>query len=299
MSGLFQVLDAQLTPLGAARLTDWPGSYTSRMESEPDMQAEETELAQSESEEFTLGSLDFEALSSTDFEEFSFDLVAASGFTNVDWRKGTPLAASPSDRGRDIVAHKPLRDIDGHQYEERWFIDCKHYKRGVPPEALQGTIAWANAERPAVVLFVASGYLTNGAKDWLADYERTNRPPFRMRVWEKPQLLRLVERNLDLAFKHDVGTSTLRRVSEILEAESELADRLWYGRKPADEDVRLYDWADDIKAGMLAGKRRVEEQYGIESLVKDVETDWAWGYLSGRISAIRWVLGDDWGMLDS
>ena len=76
-------------------------------------------------------------------------------------------------------------------------------------------------------------------------------------------------------------------------------DRLWYGRKPADEDVDLYDWPDDIKAGMLAAKRRVEEQYGVEELAKDVESDWAWGYLSGRISAIRWVLGDAWHNLDS
>lgn len=262
----------------------------------PDEQA--VELAELD-DDFALGSLDFDGLSPTDFEEFSFDLMVESGFSNVDWRKGTPLAASPSDRGRDIVARKPLRDIDGHEYEETWFVDCKHYKRGVPPDALQGTLAWATAERPAVVLFIASGYLTNGAKDWIADYQRTNRPPFRIRVWEKPQLLRLVEKNLDLAFRHDVGTSTLRRVSEILKAESEFTDRLWYGRKPADEDVHLYDWADDIKAGMLAAKRRMEEQYGVEELAKDVESDWAWGYLSGRISALRWVLGDEWHMLDS
>lgn len=87
-----------------------------------------------------------------------------------------------------------LRDIDGHEYEETWFVDCKHYKRGAPPDALQGTLAWAVAERPAVVLFMTSGYLTNGAKDWIADYRRTNRLPFRIRVWEKPQLLRLWRR---------------------------------------------------------------------------------------------------------
>lgn len=78
-----------------------------------------------------------------------------------------------------------------------------------------------------------------------------------------------------------------------------LMDRLWYGRKPADENVDHYDWPDNIKAGMLAAKRQVEEQYGVEELAKDVESDWAWGYLSGRISAVRWVLGDDWHNLDS
>ena len=270
------------------------------MDSDPGEQPDAPELdSDKDSDEFALGSLDFEGLSPTDFEEFSFDLMAESGFSNLDWRKGTPLAASPSDRGRDIVARKTLTDIDGHQYEEQWFVDCKHYKRGVPPDALQGTLAWAMAERPAVVLFIASGYLTNGAKDWIADYEQTNRPPFRIRVWEKPQLLRLVEENLDLAFRHDVGTSTLRRVSEISKAESEFTDRLWYGRTPTDEDLEKRDLPDDLKAGVLAAKRTTEKQYGAEHLAKDVASDWAWGHLSGRVDAIRWVLGDDWGNMDS
>jgi len=38
--------------------------------------------------DFALGSLDFEGLSPTDFEEFCFDFMAESGFSNVDWRKG-------------------------------------------------------------------------------------------------------------------------------------------------------------------------------------------------------------------
>lgn len=71
------------------------------------------ELAENE-DDFVPGSLDFDGVSPTDFEEFALDLISQCGFSNVDWRKGTPLAASPSDRGRDIVARKVLRDIDGH-----------------------------------------------------------------------------------------------------------------------------------------------------------------------------------------
>jgi hypothetical protein len=43
----------------------------------------------------------------------------------------------------------------------------------------------------------------------------------------------------------------------------------------------------------------MEEQYGEEELAKDVASDWDWGFLSGKVSAIRWVLGFDWDMLDS
>lgn len=147
------------------------------------------------------------------------------------------------------------------------------------------------------MLFIASGYLTNGAKDWIVDYERS-RPPFRIRVWETPQLRRLLVHHMDIALNHDVHTSTLRRVSEILAAQSELGDKLWYGRSSSpDEDVSHLD--PKIVAGMRAAQRRMEEQYGINDLMSNVESDFAWGMLSGKVSALRWVLGEDWDMLDT
>jgi hypothetical protein len=246
-----------------------------------------------------LGAIRFDGLNATAFEEFCFDLLSELGFVNVDWRKGTPKDASPADRGRDIVAQLPRADVDGHQYAETWFVDCKHYERGVPPDALQGAIAWAQAERPSTVLFVASGYFSNGAKDWIARYEATTHPPFRIRTWEMPQLRRLLADHLDVAFRHDVQTETLRRVSDVLAAEVELSDRLWYGRKPHRDAPDPTDWKADIVKGMRAAQGEMENKYGIELLDGDVESDWSWGYLSGKVSAIRWVLGLDWDMLDS
>lgn len=73
-------------------------------------------------------------------------------------------------------------------YTETWFIDCKHYGNAVPPDALSNAAAWANAERPAVLLCMVSGFLSNGAKNWVDDYRRNNNPPFRIRTWERPQL---------------------------------------------------------------------------------------------------------------
>ena len=75
----------------------------------------------------------------------------------LDWRKGTPKKASPADRGRDIVARVERTDPDGSKHVETWFVDCKHYDSGVPPEALQGLLAWSQAERPEVALVIASG----------------------------------------------------------------------------------------------------------------------------------------------
>ena len=41
--------------------------------------------------------LEFTRLTSIEFEEFSFDLLHALKFINLDWRKGTPKNSSPSD----------------------------------------------------------------------------------------------------------------------------------------------------------------------------------------------------------
>jgi len=116
-------------------------------------------------------------------------------------------------------------------YTETWFIDCKHYGNAVPPDALSNAAAWANAERPAVLLCMVSGFLSNGAKNWVDDYRRNNNPPFRIRTRERPQLRNLIAQHQDVAWQHDVGLSTLRRVSDIITKGNALFDRLWYGRK--------------------------------------------------------------------
>ena len=115
-----------------------------------------------------------------------------------------------------------------------------------------------------------------------------------------PQLRRLLTDRMDLAFRHQVETSALRRVSEIMAVEHELFDRLWYGRSEASiGDERPEGYSAEIWATAQAAARRIEEQYGGDLLRKDTETQFDWGMLSGKISAIRWVLGAEWDFLDS
>ena len=128
--------------------------------------------------------LEFTRLTSIEFEEFSFDLLHALKFINLDWRKGTPKNSSPSDRGRDILAQQLKEDIDGSKHFETWFADCKHYDKAVPPNELQNLLDWANAERPDIALFIVSGFLSNPAKDYLEAYKRNNKPPFKIKYWE-------------------------------------------------------------------------------------------------------------------
>ena len=151
-----------------------------------------------------LRALSYENLDPTDFEELVCDLMSELGFVNVDWRKGTPKRSSPSDRGRDIVAQRMIEDVDGHRRFETWFVDAKHYAKGVPPEALQGLFAWAETERPDVALVVASGFLSNAAKDWIASYRQNRAPAFRIKHWERPDLAKMIDAHRDLLWKHDI-----------------------------------------------------------------------------------------------
>jgi hypothetical protein len=242
-------------------------------------------------------SISFEGLSSTQFEEFSYDLLHSAGFLNLDWRKGTGLSSSPADKGRDIVCDHLRIDPDGSQHFEHWFVDCKHFRKGVPPKELQNLLTWCEADRPDVALIIVSNFLSNPAKEYLESYQKNNRPSFRIRCWEKPQIIRMLGRKVSLQRKYGLTDTPIRGVKQILEAEEEFFTKVWYGRKAPVEHYRAQGTPEAIIKGMLKAKRAAEKQYGNKNL--GPWTDFEWGMLSGKLSALRWVLGDEWDMLDT
>lgn len=48
---------------------------------------------------------------------------------------------------------------------------------------------------------------------------------------------------------------------------------------------------------MQAAMRKVEERYGADNV--GPWDDWGWGFIHGKLSALRWVLGEDWDFLDT
>lgn len=119
----------------------------------------------------------------------------------------------------------------------------------------------------------------------------------------------------DAVFEREWQEDT-RGITEIDDALSELVDKLWYGRHGAladsvhegrtpivesgtEIDYRVFPRPvhRDIWEASENAARRVEQQYGVKEL--GPWDDFEWGMISGKVSALRWVLGYEWDMLDT
>jgi hypothetical protein len=90
----------------------------------------------------------------------------------------------------------------------------------------------------------------------------------------------------------------MRKEKEIAEAELEFHEKLWYGRHRSLENEPAKSKADrEIQKEADKAAAELEEKYGIEEL--GPYNDFGWGMLSGKLSALRWVLGEDWDSLDT
>jgi len=117
-------------------------------------------------------------------------------------------------------------------------------------------------------------YTKNGDKvEWLPDEENPGK--------EWPLLLR-------------------RNDKSILKANDEFFDKVWYDRHQSLR-TRVNAGKDkvhpEIWKGALKSAKRVEAKYGKKNL--GPHSDFEWGMINGKLSALRWVLGDEWDMLDT
>lgn len=109
---------------------------------------------------------------------------------------------------------------------------------------------------------------------------------------------------------------TSRGAGEIADEIGRLIDMVWYNRHKmreeaiADGRIVLVDKETfptpvgqtrpiqkDIWEGALKAAARVEKEHGPHNL--GPWDDFEWGMINGKLSALRWVLGDEWDMLDT
>ena len=131
------------------------------------------------------------------------------------------------------------------------------------------------------------------------------------------EVLRRIEPELvsDIILERE-WTQETRLLSEIVSALDELAYKVWYSRHQMrrqmiengtielvdnetspDKDHARRPIQRDIWEGALKAARRVEKKYGVKNL--GPWDDFEWGMINGKLSALRWVLGDEWDNLDT
>jgi hypothetical protein len=87
---------------------------------------------------------------------------------------------------------------------------------------------------------------------------------------------------------------TERPRAEIEAAMREVEDRLWF------DQSRILDHEEDTQddaLAVMARREAVEQRYGSDSL--GPLTPFELGRLHGKYSALKWVLGGDWNVLDA
>jgi hypothetical protein len=132
-----------------------------------------------------------------------------------------------------------------------------------------------------------------------------------------PEALRRVEPSLvsDLMIQESWSQEP-RGLTEILYAEDLLFHQVWYNRHwnlrigVQRGEIKVVEKETyprppggpetiqrDVLKGAIKAARRVERRYGKKNL--GPWDDFEWGMINGKLSAIRWVLGDEWDFLDT
>jgi PIN domain len=114
----------------------------------------------------------------------------------------------------------------------------------------------------------------------------------------------------EIEFEYDFAEET-RALREILDAMDELVDKVWYNRhqnrmwsienseiEVIPEGTERYG-SNVIHEHILKGA--IESAKLVESKYEDTGpwSDFEWGMINGKLSALRWLLGDEWDMLDT
>ena len=104
----------------------------------------------------------------------------------------------------------------------------------------------------------------------------------------------------ELLSRLDAQIGTPRYEEEIVSALDEFFDKVWYGRhqllkhqiETGRETVNSDIW---IKAEEEA--KKIEAKYPKSELSS--HSDFDWGMINGKLSALRWVMGDEWDFLET
>lgn len=276
----------------------------------------EQSMTASVSERFRLLQRDLDAYGGADQQE-AVDLVAGLAHQ-------VPLIGAMTTRNFDDIADllRAGRELEPTDVEHGRVVQ-RGLDKQVPFHRPRNSVAdallielYATAAHSADLTLEPHAFVTSNSKDF-SDPEGDNRAPH-------PDLAPLFA---DQGSRYGLGVEGLdailgshfggefhelveesdfredpRRLDEIQAAEQEFFDRIWYQRSMAQEwkreDAGDHGAVEDLRRIAGAGRRRVEERFkGAKNL--GPYSDFEWGMLNGKLSALRWVLGSEWDFLDT
>lgn len=174
--------------------------------------------------------------------------------------------------------------------------------------------------------YISFGFATTNYRDF-SDPRGDNRKPHpvlaaafserSLYITDISQFIELCDPSLlrDVGAMYDLAPD-FRSLSDLSAEEERLSLQVWYSRHmhrvaeidsgrikvvPESEYSRdpnkPHEILDTIWEGALSTAREVEKQYGLVNL--GPWDDFEWGVINGKLSALRWVLGYEWDMLDT
>ena len=120
------------------------------------------------------------------------------------------------------------------------------------------------------------------------------------KAFQKILLCKKQDRNVNAEESEEFYKSEFRSLEEIRNSLEQLFDKIWFDRhltlryniETCNEKVDPEIWENALTAA-----QSIIEKYGEDNL--GPYSDFEWGMLNGKLSALRWVVGDEWDVLDT
>ena len=87
----------------------------------------------------------------------------------------------------------------------------------------------------------------------------------------------------------------MRSKKEIILADQGFFEQIWYIQCLSNQNQNSKIKPENTDGPeFFDAKKRIEKKYGKKNLEKTKMDDFAWGVINGKLSAIRWALGNEW-----
>lgn len=140
-------------------------------------------------------SINFHALTPTQFENLAYDLLTWRGLRNANWR--TPGA----DGGRDIEGHFDIRDLSGTYQTQKWYVDCKRYAKSIDWPTVYEKLSFATNHNADYLLIVCTPTVSPQCRTEINTWNSKRTTTF-IRTWEPHYLEQLLIEHPEVAIKH-------------------------------------------------------------------------------------------------